>query len=119
MNSKKISSDELHDYIRFLDLSLLTVSGTIWHNLFLRIKFGIHISRRRELGVGQSMWLTSPLISEQLYWQHVFELNGKNIHPIESVGFDAAMKAIEPLENTRLHKSFMPCNVFIGNGIAE
>lgn len=99
---QKISSTELHNYIKFLDLSLFTVSGSIWHNLFLRIKFGIHVSRRRELGVGQSMLLTSPLISEQLYWQHVFELNGKDIHPMESVGFEAAIKAIEPF---RKHKT--------------
>ncbi|WP_137597678.1 cation:proton antiporter [Paucilactobacillus kaifaensis] len=101
-DQQKIGTTELHNYIKFLDLSLFTVSGNIWHNLFLRVKFGIHISRRRELSVGQNMLLTSPLISEQLYWQRVFELDKKDIHPIESVGFDAAMKAIEPF---RHHKT--------------
>lgn len=98
-DQQKISSTELHNYIKFLDLSLFTVGGNLWQNLFLRIKFGIHISRRRELSVGHNMLLTSPLISEQLYWQRVFELDGTDIHPIESVGFDAAMQAMEPYKH--------------------
>lgn len=98
----QISSAELRNYFRFLKLSLFTFRGKIWHNLWLRIKFSIHISRRRELGVGRNMLLTSPLISEQLYWQKVFEVNGNDIHPIESVGFDAAMQAMRPF---RHHKT--------------
>lgn len=98
----QISNIELSNYTKFLDLSLFTMRGNLWHNLYLRVKFGIHISRRRELSVGQNMLLTSPLISEQLYWQRVFELNGDDILPIESVGFEAAMKAIEPF---RHHKT--------------
>lgn len=101
-DQQKISSTELSNYTRFLDLSMFTMRGNFLHNLFLRIKFGIHIRRRRDLSVGQSMLLTSPLISEQLYWQRVFMLNGNDIHPVESVGFEAAMAAIEPF---RSHKA--------------
>lgn len=101
-DQQKISSTEFSNYTRFLDLSMFTMRGNFLHNLFLRIKFGIRIRRRRDLSVGQSMLLTSPLISEQLYWQRVFMLNGNDIHPVESVGFEAAMAAIEPF---RSHKA--------------
>ncbi|WP_225418515.1 cation:proton antiporter [Loigolactobacillus iwatensis] len=64
----KITSAESYYYKRFLDLSLFTVSSNLLKNIFLRIRFGIQTARRRELRVGENMFFTSPLISEQLYW---------------------------------------------------
>ncbi|MCF6161270.1 cation:proton antiporter [Furfurilactobacillus milii] len=89
------SDDETHYYLRFLDLTKFTFNNTVWQNLWLRVRFGVHSSRlSRDLKFGEEMFFTTPLIAEQFYWQRQFHAHGEDIRPLEEVGYQAVMHAL-------------------------
>ncbi|NLR10299.1 MULTISPECIES: sodium:proton antiporter [Lactobacillaceae] len=86
-------------YLRFLRYSRFTVDQRWWKNLILRIWFSIHMGRRyRDIQKAQDTFMTSPLVMEQLYWQQQFEQRGEAIQPVEEVGYQAALTALQRLK---------------------
>ena len=91
----EISEKDLSDYMRFLNLSVFSFDNSLWKNVLLRIRFGLHTSRHEEMTEGENMLYVSPLIAEQIYWRRAFDLRGGNICVPESVGFKAAMSVLD------------------------
>ncbi len=98
----KINDDELRYYLRFLDLTKFTYNNTVWQNLWLRVRFGVHSSRLyHDLQAGQDMFFTTPLIAEQFYWQREFHNHNEDIRPLEDTGYRAVMMAIKAERHQR------------------
>lgn len=91
----EISDKDLAHYLRFLELSIFSFDNSLWKNILLRIRFGLHTSRHTEMTEGENMLYVSPLVAEQVYWRRSFELRGADICVPESVGYKAAMSALE------------------------
>jgi CPA1 family monovalent cation:H+ antiporter len=92
----KISDKDLSQYARFLEISIFSFDNSLWKNILLRIRFGLHTSRHEEMTEGENMLYVSPLVAEQIYWRRAFDLRGQNICIPESAGFDAAMATLHP-----------------------
>ncbi|KRM77228.1 cation:proton antiporter [Secundilactobacillus collinoides] len=88
----KITADEEKYYGRFLQLNNFTADEKIWKNVWLRIRFSLHMGTQyRDLSQAQEAFLTAPIALEEVYWRQQFEEHGEDILPIEQAGFDAVM----------------------------
>ncbi|GKT04030.1 cation:proton antiporter [Furfurilactobacillus entadae] len=94
-NDEKISHSERKYYHQFIDLNLLSADTRPWKNIWLRLRFSINMTRYQNVTVGQNVFFTTPVITEQRYWQKQFDVHGEDIRPIEEAGFQAVMKALK------------------------
>ncbi|WP_172188603.1 cation:proton antiporter [Lentilactobacillus kribbianus] len=92
----QITADESYYYQEFLTLSLYTLNNNPFKNLWLRLKFGIHVGHLfKSLAETQNTFLTSPIIAEQYYWQRAFEHHHEQIIPLETAGYQAVNQALK------------------------
>jgi CPA1 family monovalent cation:H+ antiporter len=92
----EISDKDLAQYTRFLEISIFSFDNSLWKNVLLRIRFGLHTSRHSEMTEGENMLYVSPVVAEQIYWRRAFDLRGQNICVPESVGYEAVMDVLDP-----------------------
>lgn len=97
---------EIHYYHRFLAYSRFTVPNTWWRNLILRFWFGLHMGRlNHDVQVAQDTFMTTPIVMEQIYWQHAFETINRDIRPMETHGYQAALKQLATLRTPENQES--------------
>ncbi|WP_404814734.1 sodium:proton antiporter [Secundilactobacillus paracollinoides] len=88
----QITADEEMYYGRFLQFNNFTADEKIWKNVWLRIRFSLHMGTQyKDLSRAQEAFLTAPIALEEVYWREQFEEHDEDILPIEQVGFDAVM----------------------------
>ena len=101
LDTGEITTDQYHMYLEFIELAYNTVHSNFLQRLWLRLRFGSHTLKvYRDFQTWQDALLTSPVVTEQLYWKNQFEEHGWEIKQIESVGFKAAIKALEDYQRT-------------------
>ncbi|GAW98426.1 cation:proton antiporter [Secundilactobacillus mixtipabuli] len=90
--SGQITEDEMTYYNKFLELNHFSADEKVWKNVWLRIRFSLHIGTLyKDLHRAQEAFLTAPVALEEVYWREQFEKHGENILPIEEAGFEAVM----------------------------
>lgn len=88
----QITKDEMTYYNRFLELNHFSSDEKVWKNVWLRIRFSLHIGTLyKDLHRAQEAFLTAPVALEEVYWREQFEKHGEDILPIEEAGFNAVM----------------------------
>ena len=88
----QITKDEMTYYNRFLQLNHFSADEKVWKNVWLRIRFSLHIGTLyKDLHRAQEAFLTAPIALEEVYWREQFEKHGEDILPIENAGFEAVM----------------------------
>lgn len=88
----QITKDEMTYYSRFLQLNHFSADEKVWKNVWLRIRFSLHIGTLyKDLHRAQEAFLTAPIALEEVYWREQFEKHGEDILPIENAGFEAVM----------------------------
>ncbi|WP_268913328.1 cation:proton antiporter [Lentilactobacillus sp. SPB1-3] len=96
----KITDDELKYYFEFLELNNFSADNKIWKNVWLRIRFGLHMGKMyKDLHRAQDAFLTAPIELEEVYWRQQFKNHGEDILPIEKAGFDAVMEFLKDHES--------------------
>ena len=96
----KITDDELQYYFEFIELNNFSADDKVWKNVWLRIRFGLHIGKiYKDLHRAQEAFLTAPVALEEVYWRQQFENHGEDILPIEQAGFDAVMEFLKSHES--------------------
>ncbi|KRM71890.1 cation:proton antiporter [Lacticaseibacillus brantae] len=94
-----ITKDEAHYYNEFIDLNNFTADQRIWKNLWLRMRFTLHMgSMYHSVAAAQTAFLTTPINLEPIFWKRQFKAHNEDIIPIEQAGFDAAMASLNSLE---------------------
>lgn len=92
----QITADEEKYYGRFLQFNNFTADEKIWKNVWLRIRFSLHMGTQyKDLSRAQEAFLTAPIALEEVYWREQFEEHDEDILPIEQVGFDAVMSFLK------------------------
>ncbi|GAY72052.1 cation:proton antiporter [Lentilactobacillus kosonis] len=92
----KITDDELTYYFEFIELSNFTANDSVWKNLMLRIRFGLHTGRlSKDLVTAREAFLKAPIELEGIYWRNQFEKHGEDLLAIEDVGFKAVMEFLK------------------------
>nr|WP_252904340.1 sodium:proton antiporter [Secundilactobacillus silagei] len=88
----QITEDEMTYYNKFLELNHFSADEKVWKNVWLRIRFSLHIGTLyKDLHRAQEAFLTAPVALEEVYWREAFEKHGEDILPIEEAGFEAVM----------------------------
>lgn len=88
----RITKDEMTYYNKFLELNYFTADEKVWKNVWLRIRFSLHIGTLyKDLHRAQEAFLTAPVALEEVYWREQFDKHGEDILPIEQAGFEAVM----------------------------
>ncbi|GAX05750.1 Na+/H+ antiporter [Secundilactobacillus pentosiphilus] len=88
----QITEDEMTYYNKFLQLNYFTADEKVWKNVWLRIRFSLHIGTLyKDLHRAQEAFLTAPVALEEVYWREQFDKHGEDILPIEQAGFEAVM----------------------------
>ncbi|WP_203651595.1 cation:proton antiporter [Secundilactobacillus yichangensis] len=88
----QITKDEMTYYNKFLELNHFSADEKVWKNVWLRIRFSLHIGTLyKDLHRAQEAFLTAPVALEEVYWREQFEKHGEDILPIEEAGFEAVM----------------------------
>lgn len=91
-----ISEDEQKYYNKFLQLNHFSSDEKVWKNVWLRIRFSLHIGTMyKDLHRAQEAFLTAPVALEEVYWREQFERHGEDILPIEAAGFEAVMNFLK------------------------
>lgn len=97
----RITHDELTYYNQFLRLNFFSADEKVWKNVWLRIRFSLHIGTMyKDLHRAQEAFLTAPVALEEVYWREQFIKHGEDILPIEQAGFERVMADLKTLSSS-------------------